>query len=918
MANSKGIFDVPIGTGSKYFPTAPTKTLISVFDNTQTFDCASASNTPSGTYTPASGDIRRLRVQFHDGTGWNLISPDNEIRTVPFAAYSSSSERLGNYLADDFLLKAGLPSCGANTFLSWNGSALTCQSVSGANGGTVTNVSSANGDITVATGTNTPVLTLNSGTGANQIVKLDGSGKLPALDGSQLTNLPGGTISALTGDVSASGSGSVAATVNSVGGSMAANIHNAELLANTATNNNTANAIVRRDASGNFTAGVITANLTGNVTGSVTGSASLNILKSGDTMTGDLTFGSGKASIYTDSGANTVTLKAPTTIGTSYVLKFPTTVAISNGQVLTSDTSGNLSWTTPSTTATSYSGVLPIANGGTNSSTALSNNRIMVSNGGAIVESAALTNGQILIGSTGAAPAAATLTAGSGVTITNSAGGITIAASGSGGTVTNVTGSAPINVATGTSTPVVSLADGSAAGQVFRWNGTNTWSATKLNYMDLINNVAASPWPASSCGAGEAVTWSSASDSFVCTAIVASVSGNSTLTDGKIWVGDSANKAQPVTMSGDATLSNAGALALTNSGATAGTYRSVTVDAKGRVTAGANPTTLAGYGITDAVKNGGNTGTITSGLDAGKPGSPASGDLFVATDSQKIYRYNGSSWDLMSSASGSGGTITALTGDVSASGSGSIAATVNAIGGSSAANVHNAELLANAATSANTASTIVKRDASGNFTAGTITANLTGAASLNVLKSGDTMTGDLTFGSGKGTIYTDSGSNTVTLKAPTAVGTNYVLRLPTNVAASNGQVLTSDTSGNLTWTTPSTTATSYSGVLPVANGGTNSSTALNNNRIMVSSGGAIVESAALTNGQILIGSTGAAPTAAALTAGSGVTITNSAGGITIAASGSGGTVTSVTSANTDIAVANTGTTPVLTLSLIHI
>lgn len=37
-----------------------------------------------------------------------------------------------------------------------------------------------------------------------------------------------------------------------------------------------------------------------------------------------------------------------------------------------------------------------------------------------------------------------------------------------------------------------------------------------------------------------------------------------------------------------------------NSGATAGTYRSVTVNAQGHVTAGTNPTTLSGYGITDA------------------------------------------------------------------------------------------------------------------------------------------------------------------------------------------------------------------------------------------------------------------------------------------------------------------------------
>ena len=37
-----------------------------------------------------------------------------------------------------------------------------------------------------------------------------------------------------------------------------------------------------------------------------------------------------------------------------------------------------------------------------------------------------------------------------------------------------------------------------------------------------------------------------------------------------------------------------------NSGVTAGTYKSVTVNAQGHVTGGTNPTTLAGYGITDA------------------------------------------------------------------------------------------------------------------------------------------------------------------------------------------------------------------------------------------------------------------------------------------------------------------------------
>lgn len=60
---------------------------------------------------------------------------------------------------------------------------------------------------------------------------------------------------------------------------------------------------------------------------------------------------------------------------------------------------------------------------------------------------------------------------------------------------------------------------------------------------------------------------------------------------------------------------------------------------------------------------------------------------------------------------------------------------VASVGTSSAANVHSAELLANAATSSNTPSTIVKRDGSGNFSAGTITASLTGVASGNVINS---------------------------------------------------------------------------------------------------------------------------------------------------------------------------------------
>jgi lysophospholipase L1-like esterase len=65
----------------------------------------------------------------------------------------------------------------------------------------------------------------------------------------------------------------------------------------------------------------------------------------------------------------------------------------------------------------------------------------------------------------------------------------------------------------------------------------------------------------------------------------------------------------------------------------------------------------------------------------------------------------------VSGGSASSGT---LSGDVTTNG---LTTTVNSVGGSTAANLHNAEALANAATSSNTNSTIVMRDRSGNINA---------------------------------------------------------------------------------------------------------------------------------------------------------------------------------------------------------
>lgn len=112
------------------------------------------------------------------------------------------------------------------------------------------------------------------------------------------------------------------------------------------------------------------------------------------------------------------------------------------------------------------------------------------------------------------------------------------------------------------------------------------------------------------------------------------------------------------------------------------------------------------------------------------------------------------------------GDITSLYGDVTATGTGtSSAAVVNSVGGSSAANIHSAELLANAATSSNTVSTIVKRDSLGMFAISDVLFATQGSAPSTTL-SGFKLYADasnvLSWITGSGNIITkiDTSANT--------------------------------------------------------------------------------------------------------------------------------------------------------------
>lgn len=90
------------------------------------------------------------------------------------------------------------------------------------------------------------------------------------------------------------------------------------------------------------------------------------------------------------------------------------------------------------------------------------------------------------------------------------------------------------------------------------------------------------------------------------------------------------------------------------SGVTAGTYKSVTVGTDGRVTAGTNPTTISGFGITDAYTKTEIDTKLTGGMHY--KGSvqtvadlPASGneigDFYNIIATGENYAWDGSAWD---------------------------------------------------------------------------------------------------------------------------------------------------------------------------------------------------------------------------------------------------------------------------------
>ena len=155
---------------------------------------------------------------------------------------------------------------------------------------------------------------------------------------------------------------------------------------------------------------------------------------------------------------------------------------------------------------------------------------------------------------------------------------------------------------------------------------------------------------------------------------------------------------------------NADSIDLATTTVTPGTYTKLTVDGYGRATAGTNPNTLAGYGITDGQPLNANLTSLSS--------VATSGILVRDNTNTMVAKAIVTSGTGISVTNGSGG----VSGDITISSN---------------------------ATAAATASTLVARDASGNFAANVITASLTGNASTATkLQTARTFaaTGDVTAG----------------------------------------------------------------------------------------------------------------------------------------------------------------------------
>jgi len=198
-------------------------------------------------------------------------------------------------------------------------------------------------------------------------------------------------------------------------------------------------------------------------------------------------------------------------------------------------------------------------------------------------------------------------------------------------------------------------------------------------------------------------------------------------------------------------------------------------------------------------------GTLRFGQVATKPSAPPAGyDLIYVKTDDVLYIQDSAGVEV---ALGSASAITSLNGDATATGPGASTITINFVGGASAASIAAAAAAISTATSSNTPNTVVERDGSGNFAAGTITASLNGnanTATTSISFSGSLL-GDVTGTQGAtvvsfvgGKTATDVASATATVDAATSLNTASTLVKRDASGDFAAHIITASLVGNVT------------------------------------------------------------------------------------------------------------------------